>query len=116
MLFDGICVNAVISFRDFTACRPIEGKTVALILFEPLIILDEIELELRGQPRGELEGNIAVRIGSTITTGTGLDAYDVCRLNLFLRSEDKAVASSRFSKLVEIDQFKILIKKLFPRS
>jgi hypothetical protein len=53
-------MNAVVEFREHSIEIPNERKSAALIVLQAPKLLDEVELELRGDPGRELKGNVAV--------------------------------------------------------
>ena len=50
MFFNRIGVNLVVDFRKQPFFVPLKRKPAILIIFQTLIILDDIELELRRDP------------------------------------------------------------------
>ena len=53
---DGVGVDAVVDLGEIAANVPAEG--LALGFLEPLKFLNEVELELDRDPRGELQGDV----------------------------------------------------------
>ena len=53
---DGVGVDAVVDLGEIAADVPAES--LALGFLEPLKFLDEVELELDRDPRGELQGDV----------------------------------------------------------
>lgn len=60
ILLDGIRVDMVVYFREFSLGRP--SQQSLFLLFQPLELLDKIQLELHGNPAGKLERDVALRI------------------------------------------------------
>lgn len=107
ILFDGIGVNPVVRACQDSLHVPSQGQPVTFVPFEPLVVLDDIELEFRGQPGGKLKGNVLVGIGpATIPARLGDQADGVGLLDPFLGRHDKGIGTGIVFKLVEFDQFK----------
>jgi hypothetical protein len=62
-------VDAVVELRERAVEVPRERQPPALVLLEPLEFLDEIQLELDGDPRRELERDVLVRVGAAVASG-----------------------------------------------
>ena len=58
--FDGIGVDAVIDLGEGALEVPVKLEAVVFVVLEALEFLDEVELELNRDPRGELEGDVLV--------------------------------------------------------
>jgi len=59
---DGVGVDAVVYLGEVAADVPAEG--LALGFLQTLEFLDEVELELDRDPRGELQGDVEMRVGA----------------------------------------------------
>jgi hypothetical protein len=70
MLFDRIRVDAVVDLGELAVQVPGEGEALALILLQALEFLDEVQPELDGDPGRELEGDVLMSVGATISTST----------------------------------------------
>jgi hypothetical protein len=90
---DGVGVDAVVDLGEVAADVPAER--LALGFLEPLEFLDEVELELDGDPRGELQGDVEMRIGAAVAAGLGLDTDGPGALDPLLRREGEAVEAGQ---------------------
>ena len=63
---DRVGVDAVVAPGERAIEVPREGKAAVFVFLETLEFLDEIELELDRDPRGELEGDVLVGIRSAV--------------------------------------------------
>ena len=111
---DGIRVDAVVDAGEVAADVPTEGLTLGLL--EALEFLDEVELELDRNPRGELERNVGMGVGAAVAPGFGLDADGARALDPLLRSQGEAVEPGLLSNPVEFDGIKIRVVDLLPDS
>jgi hypothetical protein len=93
VLLDCVGVDAVVQLGQRAVQAPIGGKLPGLLLLEPLELLDQIELELDGDPRGELERDVLVGVGAAVPPGLGGDADGAGPLDPQLGREGKAVRS-----------------------
>ena len=69
MRLDGVSVDAVVELRKSAVEIPRQREPPAFVVLQALKFFDEIELELNGNPGGELEGNIFVGVCATVTSG-----------------------------------------------
>ena len=114
MPLDGIGVNAVINLSQIAANIPAQG--FSFIFLEALKLLDEIELELNGNPRGKLKGDVLMGIGSAITARFGNNANRAGFFDPLLGGQGEAVESRLNSKPVEFDGFKTGVVEMFPNT
>ena len=113
---DGIGVDAVVQLGKGAVEVPSEGEALVFIFLEALEFLDEVELELDRDPRGELESDVAVRISSPVAPRLRLDADGPGALDPLLRREDKAVEAGLFFNPIEFDGIKTGVVDLLPKT
>ena len=109
---DGVGVDAVVDPGEVAADVPTER--LALLLLEALEFLDEVEFELDRDPRGELEGDVEVRIGASVASGFGLDADGAGALDPLLGGENKTIEARLLSNPIEFDGIKTGVVDLLP--
>jgi hypothetical protein len=85
-----------------------------LVLLEALKFLDEVELELDGNPRRELERDVLVRVSAAIAPSLRHDANGPRALNPLLRREDEAVQPGLNSNPIEFDGVKSRVVEPLP--
>ena len=59
----------------------------------PLELFQQVQLELRGYPRGELERDILVCVSSSIASGLGDDTFGVGLFHPLFDGKDETVQS-----------------------
>ena len=64
-------MDAVVDLREGALEVPLELEPVVLLVLQALEFLDEVEFEFNGNPRGELERDVLVRIGAAVAPGAG---------------------------------------------
>ena len=90
-------------------------EPVVLFILEALEFLDEVELELRAEPRTELECNVLVSVGSSaITSSPRLKSNCTRGVDPFSGCERKVVEAGLFSKGLEFETFKIRVVDFLP--
>ena len=113
-LFDGIGVDAVVDLGEGALEIPAELETVVFVVLEALEFLDEVELELRAEPRSELEGDVFVGKGAaSVTSGPRLEPNGSSGFNPLPGSQGEAIQAGLVSKGLEFETFKIGIVDLF---
>lgn len=63
---DGIRVDAVVDLGEGALEVPLELEAVIFIIFEALELDNQVELELRRNPRGEFKGDVPVGKGAPV--------------------------------------------------
>ncbi len=110
-------MDAVVCPSQNSLDIPFQSKLVTLAFFKPLIILDDVQLKLRGNPRGKLKGNILVGISTATIPPSLRDQTDgTGGFDPLLRRQDKSIGTGCISKLVEFDPVKIGVIQLFPKT
>lgn len=104
VLLDSICMDAVIDLGQISLDVP--AKLFHFLGLEPLKLLDQIQFEFDRDPRGKLEGNLLVSVGSAIAASFGDDADSPGLLHPFLRGHHKAVQAGLTPKRIEFDTVK----------
>lgn len=64
---DGVGVDAVVDLGE--VAFDVSAELLAFLLFEALELLDEVELELDGDPGGEFEGDVGMGVGAAVAAG-----------------------------------------------
>lgn len=77
-------VDAVVELGERAIEIPSEGKALALVVFQTLKLLDQIELKLRAEPRTELEGDVTVGVCTAVTACTGDQSLPASCIDPFL--------------------------------
>ncbi len=111
---DGVGVDAVVELGEGAVEIPGERKAAAFVLLEPLEFLDEVELELDGDPRGELEGDVLVGVGAAVAPALETMPMAPVRSIHCFGSEDEAVQPGLHSNPVEFDGIKTGVVELLP--
>lgn len=114
--FHRVGMNAVIELGQGAVEVPGEGKAAVFVVLEPLEFLDQIELELNGDPRGEFKGDVFVGIGAAVTSSLGNQADGMGGVNPAAGGQDKTVESRLFSNPIEFDGIKTGVVQLFPNA
>ena len=114
MGFHRVGVDAVIELGQGAVEVPSEGKAAVFVVLEPLEFLDEIELELRAEPRTELEGDVRVGIRAAVPSGAGNQAFGAGPVNPGFGGQEKAVPSCLISNSLEFEGIKNRVVYLFP--
>ena len=102
-LLDGVGVDAVVDLGEGALEVPLQLEAVVFLVLEALELLDEVELELDGNPRGELEGDVLVCVGASVAASTGNDAVGSRFLDPMLWCKDETVQPSLNFNSVEFD-------------
>lgn len=113
-LLDGVGVDAVINFGQGALEVPAEFEPVVFVVLEPLEFGDEVELEFRAEPRSELEGNILVGVGASVTSGTGDQSNSSCQLDLLFCRHEKTIPARLISNSLEFEGIKTGVVDTFP--
>lgn len=67
VVFDGVGVDLVVDFGNDAIHVPLKRDAAVFIGLEALIILDDVELELGGDPGSKLKGDILVGKGAAVS-------------------------------------------------
>ena len=100
---DGIGVNPVVRTCQNSLYVPFQRQTVAFIPLQALIVLDDVELELRGQPGGEFKGNIFMGQCRRIASLLGNNADGPRVADPLLGGQGKAIAACRLFNCLEFE-------------
>ena len=111
---DCACMDMVIDLREFSPGVP--AQFLCLILLQALELLDHIKFKFDRNPASELECDVLMGKGATITPGTSDYTFRISRVYPFLRRKGKGIQSCLFFKPIEFDRFKIRIEQCFPDS
>ena len=114
MGFHRVGMNAVIELGQGAGEVPGKGKAAVFVVLKPLEFLDQIELELRAEPRTELESDVCVRIRAAITSGAGNHAFGAGPVNPGFGGQEKAVPACLISNSLEFEGIKTRVVYLFP--
>jgi hypothetical protein len=109
VLLDGIRVDAVVEFRERSIEVPREREAAALVVLEALELLDEVELELRAEPRTELEGDVIVCIRAAIPSGAGCQSFGAGPFDPRLGGQEEAVPACLIPYSLEFEGIKIRV-------
>lgn len=83
VILDRVRMYPIIDFSKLTFDRPI--KLLLLFSFQPLELLDDIQIDLRRDPRCELQRDILVGVSAAVIfTRFGNNAYCIDSLYPFL--------------------------------
>src|ERR1035438_6625161 len=107
--FHRVGVDAVIQFGQGAVEIPGEGEAAVLIVLEPLEFLDEVEFELRAEPRAEFEGDVFVGKRAAIAPSTGRQSFGAGAFDPSLGGQEKAVATGLVSNSLEFEGIKIRV-------
>ena len=77
IFLNGIRMNLVVDFGDYPIYIPFKGYFAVFVSFQTLIVLNDVQLEFSGNPRGKFKSNILVNIRPAITTRLRGGAYSV---------------------------------------
>ena len=91
VLLDSVRVDAVVDLRQFPLRRP--ADKLLLLRLEALELLDDVYLELGGNPHRKLKRNVLMGISPTIASGSGDEAHGVCALRKLLNANLERVES-----------------------
>lgn len=114
MLANSVGMDAVVELGQGAVEVPCERESAVLVFLEALELLDEVELELNGDPGGELEGDVLVCIRTAVASGSRDNPCGPGLLDPLLRRERKAVQACLKSNPVEFDGIKIRVVEPFP--
>jgi hypothetical protein len=98
---DRVRVDAVVDFSQRALKTPFQRCGAGLFILESLELLDEIELELRAEPGAELEGNVAMGVGATVSAGLGMQADGTRGLDPLLCRQIETIAPGLVSNSLE---------------
>ena len=85
-------------------------------LLQPLELLDQVQLELRAQPRTELEGDVLVRIGAAMCASACVQPDGAGGLDPLLYREVKAVATGGVPNSLEFEGIEGGVVQLLPHA
>jgi len=91
--FDGVGANAVIDFCESALEAPAELEAVVFVVLESLEFLDEVELALDHNPRGEFKRDVFVREGAAVAAGFRNQTNGSCRIDPAIGGEDETIES-----------------------
>ena len=100
---DGVGVDAIVDLGQGALKVPIELQAVVFVVFEPLEFFDEVELELRAEPRAELEGDVFVGKGAAIAASAGDQATRAGAVDPLFGGEVEAVLAGLIFNSLEFD-------------
>ena len=109
---NSVGVDSVVDLREVAADIPAESLTLSF--FEPLKLLDEVQLELNRDPRGKFVSDIRVGVRAAVTTSFRLNTNGPRTLNPLLGRQCETVETSLLSNPVEFDGIKPLVIDLLP--
>ena len=112
MSLNSVGVDSVVDLREVAADIPAESLTLSF--FEPLKLLDEVQLELNRDPRGKFVSDIRVGVRAAVTTSFRLNTNGPRTLNPLLGRQCETVETSLLSNPVEFDGIKPLVIDLLP--
>ncbi len=104
--FDGVGVDAVVDLGERALEVPPELETVALVVLETLKFLDEVEFELRAEPRSELESDVLVSVGAAVAPSARDQSFGPSQVDPLFGREEKTVPSCLISNSLEFDGIK----------
>jgi hypothetical protein len=108
-------MDAVVDLGQGALEVPTELEPVVFLVLETLKFLDEVELELRAEPRAKLEGDVPVCVGAaTVTPCPRLKPNGTGGLDPLPRSRREAVQASLGFKGLEFETFKTRVVDLLP--
>ena len=96
MFLDRVRVNAVVKLGESSIQVPIKRLSVTFIVFEPLEFFDQVEFKLGAQPGPELERDVLVGVGSTVSARRGNNADCAGSRNPLLDREEKLFRPASF--------------------
>ena len=112
ILLYGVGVDAVVDLRKLPLCRP--PDQLLLLRLKPLKLLDDVYLELGGNPHCELESDVLVRVGAAISPRLGDKADGVCAFGELLHADLEGVEAGLVSNCGEFAIIKLRIVHLLP--
>ena len=101
---NSIGVDSVVDLREIAADIPAESLTLSF--FEPLKLLDEVQLELNRDPGGEFVSDIRMGVGAAVTTSFRLNTNGARALDPLFRRKSETVETGLLSNSVEFDGIK----------
>ena len=105
MALDGICMDAVVDFREFTLGCP--AYLLLLFSLQSLELLDEVQFEFHRHPVGKLKGNVRTGIGATIATGLRDKPNCIGSFNPLSGRQGEGIQSGLAPKPLEFEGVKI---------
>ena len=99
-------MDAVIDLCECSVQIPSERKPAVFIGLQALIVLDDVQFELCGDPGCKLKRNVLMGKGASVSAGLRNDAYRICSFNPLFGRECKSIGSGLFSKPVEFEGVK----------
>ena len=109
-------VNAIVEFGERAIEIPSERKALALVVFQSLKLLDQIELKLRAEPRTELEGDVPVGVCPAVTACTGHQSLPASCIDPFFCRQKKTVPACFIFNSLEFEGIKIGVVDPLPYS
>ena len=104
MSLNSVGVDLVVDLREVAADIPAESLTLSF--FEPLKLLDEVQLELNRDPGGEFVSDIRMGVGAAVTTSFRLNTNGARALDPLFRRKSETVETGLLSNSVEFDGIK----------
>ena len=111
--FHRVRVNPVLHFGQRPPDVPF-NPFLGLRLLEPLEFGDQVELELRAQPRAKLESNVLVGEGTAVAASFGNNSRAAYGLGPSLDGQPEPVGACLKSNSVEFDRIKTGVVDAFP--
>lgn len=109
---DRVGMDAIVDLGEVPPHVPV--KVLSLVFLKPLELLDEVQLELDGNPRRELQSDIKVGERPAVAPWLGDDTDRAGLLYPLLGCQRETVQPGLLSKPVEFDGFKIRVVQLLP--
>lgn len=116
--FDGICMHRVSDFGEYPFEIPVQRilPVLQLLFFQPLKLLDKVQLEYRVEPGAELEGNILMGIGSAIASGFGSNADSTGTFHPAFGRQHEGTETGLISNPLKFEGIKIRVVQRFPHA
>ena len=111
---DRVGVDAVVDLGEGALEVPIELEPVVFVILEALKFRDEVELELRAEPRAELEGDVLVGVGAAVAAGTRDETIGSGQVDPLLGREEETVPARLISNSLEFEGIKTGVVDAFP--
>ena len=111
---DGIGMDAVVDLGQGALEVPAKLEAGVFFFFEPLELLDEIELELDRDPGSEFKGDVLVGVGAAVAARSGDQPDGGGRINPSFGGQDEAIESRLFFNPIEFDGIKTGVVELLP--